>query len=151
MLPPCLCLYLCCPPLCPSSPATHAPRLSPWHFRGNLIWVCLAFPRIPFGCRLSLPPDTKTNRGRPAKSSKHHWCWPHYLVFAFQTTPAPLHFVFVPFCLISFLDSFTSGSTAPTCAEIHELIGKKGVHTVLYSLYLNSITYREHLTASYVT
>lgn len=78
------------------SPATHASCLSPWHFRGNLIWVCLAFPRIPFSCQLSLPPNTKTNRGRPAKSSKHRWCWPHYLVFAFQITPTPLHFCLFP-------------------------------------------------------
>ena len=85
-------LYVFCPRLRPSSPAMHASRLSPWHFRGNLIWVCLVFPRIPFGCRLSLPPDTKINSGCAAKSSKHHWSWPHYLVFAFQTTPAPLHF-----------------------------------------------------------
>lgn len=56
----------------------------PMAFQGKFNMVCLVFPRIPFGCLLSLPPDTKTNKGRPAKSSKHHWCWPHCLVFTFS-------------------------------------------------------------------
>lgn len=85
----------CCPPFCPSSLSYSA--LSLKHCRGNLIWVYLVFRRIPFSCQLSLPPDTKTNRACPAKSSKHCWCWLHYLVFTFQMNPTALHFLFVPF------------------------------------------------------
>lgn len=70
--PPIPALYICCPPLRLSSPVSHAPCPSPWHFRGNLIWLCLVFPRIPSCCRLSLPPtlrQTEAVQPRAANSA----------------------------------------------------------------------------------
>lgn len=90
---PLQCVCLRRPPLCLFFPPPGVLHVSPpWHFRRNLIWVCLAFP---LSCRLSLPPLTlrQTESIQP-RAANTRCCWPHYLLLTFQVTPASFHSLF---------------------------------------------------------
>lgn len=98
---------------------------------GNLIWVCLVFPRIPFSRRLPFTPSTKINRDCPAKSSGLHWCWLYYLVITFQTTPAPSSIGLL-------LGGHSSGYDKPSCL-IRKISVKKPFTHIFKCLHFQSI------------